>query len=353
MRWEDELALAKKQARVVKMMLPMEVTVDLWLSCYRQLFPDDRIEKTAKHDAQMLRPFRRVHGHLKMWDYPTAEPGTTVTPLIAQGWALNHPGHVRWLEHAWKKAVLMGIAPLNYWKMVELPKRTKAVVRPPSAVELEGILAVCRGHEKPWMVQLANMVEVAAYTGARVGGLCRLKLDDVDLAARRMVVTEKGEKTRTVALVAPAAAAMGRALEHRTWFCDCRLRDIQADGECACGRPYDKLWPSRRGRQPMELFGRRRDPLKFVFRAEAGTPLTPSLVATEWGKVRGTFPHGFHSLKHFAATWLAEQGADQLDIAIQLGHTDSEGRPYRRLLERVYDHPDPEKALARLERAVG
>jgi integrase len=81
--------------------------------------------------------------------------------------------------------------------------------------------------------------------------------------------------------------------------------------------------------------------------------LTDETIGIAWRKIRGEFDGPFHSLKHFAATWLAEQGVDREDIAIQLGHTDSEGRPYTSLLKTVYVHPDPCEALARIEAMVG
>ena len=51
--------------------------------------------------------------------------------------------------------------------------------------------------------------------------------------------------------------------------------------------------------------------------------------------------------------WLAAQGVEERDIAVQLGHTDAMGRPYTRLVQRVYVHPSHDAALERIEEAIG
>jgi integrase len=82
-------------------------------------------------------------------------------------------------------------------------------------------------------------------------------------------------------------------------------------------------------------------------------PLSARVLQQRWQEIRGDFPHGFHALKHYAATWLGAQGVSDVDIAVQLGHVDSEGRPYPELVQRVYNHPDNGAALERIARRLG
>lgn len=303
--WQAEKRVAKKRARVLTMTKPEEVSVGVWLSAYLELFPSERSVKAEREHLSTLRTFRNAHGKL---------PVCEVTPLLAQSWAMEHPGQVRHLSRAWNKAVIMGVANVNVWRLVTLPKRTAERVRPPTELELRGILDRC--HERgEWWDTFADMIEVAAYSGAREGGLIALRRSAVDLSARRMVLTEKGDKTRTVALCGPARDAMERRV---------------ADALPLLPRPARWL----------------------VFRNRKRSALSAWTVQDAWREVRGDFPHGFHSLKHFAGTWLYEQGVSRDDVAIQLGHTDALGRPQPRLGQRVYVHPDHEPALQRIEAAV-
>jgi integrase len=320
--WPAEEKLAKQRARVLPRTKPAEVTVEVWLSCYHLLFPDGRSEVTRRHNLDQLRPLRRAHGKVRMVEF---------TPMMAQAWALEHPTQVPFLKRAWRKAVLMQVAPVNVWRLVEMPRRTKEKRRPPTDVELARIRQECllrartpvsAQQLRPWPTlwpTFYDMVTVAAYTGTREGGLIRLRRPDVDLDAGRMIVTEKGAKTRTLVLCGPGLEAVRRAVEQ--W-------------------EREDAWMTA-PRNPLLWLSPRRE------------PLSNQLVQKAWREVRGDFPHGFHALRHYAATWLAAQGVDPLDIAIQLGHTDSQGRPYERLVRRVYDHPDPDAALARLADKVG
>jgi integrase len=310
--WPAEEKLAKQRARVLPRMKAAEVTVEMWLSCYHLLFPDGRSEITRRHNLDQLRPLRRAHGKTRMAEF---------TPMMAQAWALEHPTQVPFLKRAWRKAVLMQVAPVNVWRLVEMPKRVKERRRPPTDEELFAILGRATdlgGERDEWWLGFRSMIQVAAFSGAREGGLIRLRRSDVDLEAGRMVVTEKGEKTRTLALCGPGLASAALAVAR--W-------EMEAQHKV---RRREELWLS-----------------------QSGGPLTNQLVQKAWREVRGDFPHGFHALKHYAATWLAAQGVDPLDIAIQLGHTDAAGRPYERLVRRVYDHPDADAALARLASKVG
>lgn len=316
--WEAQAAI---DAEHVAEMPSELVRIGEWLSAWRVLFPGRASQSTREFQRYMVQAFVREYG-----DGPVRE----FTALQAQAWALANPWAVKFLGPPWRKAVLMGVADVNVWQLVELPPRKKAKRRPPTLKELDVIVSACgrKAHETEdwWWVEFADLIEVAAYTGARQGGLIGLARTDVahkdpglGTVPQRMRVTEKGGKTRWLAVTGRGRYALARALARQ-------LTRIER-GDVV-----------------------RNDP---VFRSLSGCRLTSDAIGTAWRQVRGDFPGPFHSLRHFAATWLAEWGVDREDIAIQLGHTDSMGRPYTSLLKAVYVHPDPEDALVRIEAKVG
>lgn len=294
----------RQAARRVRELQAEMVTVELWLRCWTEYFPGERAEATVVHDAYMLAPFLELHGHRLLGD---------VTRLEAQAWSVAHPSQLRYLRRVWGKAVVVGLVERNVWESVQLPRRTGGSRPVPSIEQLDAAIAAARAREG-WWLEFADLVEATAFTGARLGGMASLRRSAVDLGARRMVLTEKGEKTRTVVL-APRSEAALRSASLRVAT---RLRE--------------------------------RDPLLFMSRARR--PLHRNMVGEAWRAVRGDFDGPFHSLKHFAGTWLASMGVDERDIAIQLGHVDSQGRPYTHLVRRVYVHPDHDSALMRVEEAT-
>lgn len=328
----EDRARGKKQAHAMAKIEPEKITVDTWLGGYRYLFPDTRTDRTAYNEYTRLSQFRAAYAR---------RPLSSITAIEAQAWTLEHPGQVRFLRHAWDRAVQMRVAPINVWLLVVKPARTKPKVRAPTDEELERILAACmqRAGEVrgPWWGSFYNMIEVAAFCGARQAGLAGLRAMDVDLDAHRMAVTEKGNKTRTLVLVGRAHEAMARQFvlrEHEGW----RAPEVSA-----------RKFPAKEGEAPTQ--GRPR--LMWV-----GPTLRPmnrgraEPVEVAWRKIRGDFPHGFHSLKHYATSWMRRQGVSALDVAVQVGHIDEQGRPYADLVDRVYDHPDPAVALARVEETL-
>lgn len=274
---------------------PEARTVAEWAEVVWDLYPGRRTAETTAHYRAMCAPFVRVCGSRALAD---------VDALLCQGWASRWPGHVPYLRRMFGKAVKAGVIASNPWADVEVVVQGEPRV-PPTQEQLEAILVACvrRGG---WWEEFARLVKVAALTGCRLSGLAGLCVVDVDLRRRRMVVTEKGSKTREVAILDAAV----EALELQTW------------------ERVGRVWSSPQGR-----------------------PLTRKRVSERWREVadEAGFAGSFHSLRHFAATWLQGLGADDRDIAVQLGHTDERGQPYTELIERTYGHVSPDLALARLD----
>lgn len=123
--------------------------------------------------------------------------------------------------------------------------------------------------------------------GLRVGEICSLHVEDLQLDAGRAQVRGKGDKERIVPLGRSAVEALERYL--------------------AVGRP--------------ELEGTTRE--RTLFLSVRGKPLTRQWV---WEMVRAASPVGNkvspHKLRHSCATHMVEHGADLRSVQTLLGHAD-------------------------------
>ncbi len=132
------------------------------------------------------------------------------------------------------------------------------------------------------------ILELLYATGARVGELCGLDLDDVDRSRRVIRVFGKGRKERTVPYGLPADRALDR------WLTDARpALFVPGSGPA--------LFLGARGMRIDQRAVR-----TMVHRRLADVPGAPDL--------------GPHGLRHTAATHLLEGGADLRTVQEMLGH---------------------------------
>lgn len=126
--------------------------------------------------------------------------------------------------------------------------------------------------------------ELLYAAGLRVSELCGLDVDDVDLEARLVTVTGKGDKQRRVPIHDVCAAAVA------AWRDGARSSLARTDSDAAA------LFYNRRGRRlgPRDV--------RRLLAARAGGPLNP------------------HALRHTYATHLLEGGADLRVVQELLGH---------------------------------
>ncbi len=107
-----------------------------------------------------------------------------------------------------------GILPDNPARRLKLPRLPQ---KEPKAISLETfvqLLAATAG-DSPTQLRDRAVLLLLADTGCRVGGLSHLRVQDVDLAAKTALVTEKGEKLRPVFFVAATADALAAWLAVR------------------------------------------------------------------------------------------------------------------------------------------
>lgn len=132
------------------------------------------------------------------------------------------------------------------------------------------------------------ILELLYATGARVGEICGLDVDDVDRSRRVIRVFGKGRKERTVPFGVPADLALAR------WLAEGRAKLFVPGGGAA-------LFLGARGSRIDQRAVR-----SMVHRRLADVPGAPDL--------------GPHGLRHTAATHLLEGGADLRTVQEMLGH---------------------------------
>ncbi len=166
------------------------------------------------------------------------------------------------------------------------------------------------------------VLELLYATGMRVGELCGLRLDSLDLAADSLQVLGKGAKERIVPFGEPARAAL---LDYLARGRPAMLPDAPATGHGA--EAAGTLFFNRRRRpmSPRDVRG-----MLERYRAAAGVP-------------QGTSPH---TLRHSFATHLLEGGADLRAVQELLGHvalttTQTYTHVSNERLRKVYEQAHP------------
>ena len=158
------------------------------------------------------------------------------------------------------------------------------------------------------------VLEVLYGSGLRVGELCALDLDDLDLRAQTVTVTGKGRKDRQVPLSEPARRALERYLS------SARPSFFRADGMA-----------------PVPT---------AVFLNQRGNRLGPrsvrSLVA-KYLRGDGAPVVGPHALRHSFATHLLDGGADLRSVQQLLGHESL-------VTTQIYTHVSTERLKAVYEK---
>jgi site-specific recombinase XerD len=154
------------------------------------------------------------------------------------------------------------------------------------AAELDALFEGTGDDGHPRAARDLAVVELLYGSGLRVGELCGLRPNDVDLAGRQVLVWGKGSKQRQVPMSEASADAV------RSWVESGRGAFVTAD------TPADALFLNRRGRRLTPRDVRR------ILDRRAASPTHP------------------HALRHTFATHLLDGGADLRAVQELLGHED-------------------------------
>jgi len=95
----------------------------------------------------------------------------------------------------------------NPARRIRTPRPKRVLPKGISHADLLALLATC---EAGGVIDLRDrgILLFLADTGCRLGGLCGLRIEDVDFARGLAMVTEKGDKTRFVPFLTPTAEAL-------------------------------------------------------------------------------------------------------------------------------------------------
>lgn len=211
-------------------------------------------------------------------------------------------------------AVARGIVSSSPADDLRAPKLDRPL---PKVLRVEDATSLCETppDDDPVGVRDRAIIEILYGSGLRVGELCALDLEDVDLRRGEMRITGKGRKERMIPLTEPARAALNEYVhEARRYF-------LEKSTEV--------------GAQPAVLLNHR------------GRRLNPRSVRTllaRYLRAEGRPEVGPHALRHSFATHMLDNGADLRSVQELLGHESL-------ATTQIYTHVSTERLRAVYERS--
>jgi len=273
-----------------------------YIERWKRQHPRERAS-TNRHNGYMVKSFATEFGAWRMSD---------ISKRDARDFAAHHRASVSVVRAMFNDALREEVVVSNPFADMRLPQsrgRKDLVVL--SSAEVRELADVALDFFDDYGPVFRACVLFAAWVGLRPAELFVLTWDDVEgdelvisksLGSTGDVTRPKNGKVRRVLLPPQARAAL-------------------AEMPRRVGTPY-------------------------IFTTSTGQRFSKTSHYYYWNRLRGVAGRkdmDFYELRHFAATWLLEQGASDADVAIQLGHTDGGA-----LVRSTYGHPSEDAARARL-----
>lgn len=261
--------------------------------------------ETTRHNASMVRQFAV--------DFAGRSFGS-ITVAEARAWAQDNAGAVRYVRTMLNDAIEDGLVEVNVFAGLKAPAvPSRRQVEVPSRADVEALILAGEACDASgW---LGGMVAAAAFMGPRLSELLALEGSDVSASDGLVrVVRQLGRN--------------GKAKPLKKAGADVVEREIVVPE-----RVLKRLWV------------RLGDPL-----AGRIFPVSHRQHRTAWEEARrrAKRPHiEFHQLRTFCASWLLDEGASPIDVAVQLhGHTNP------KTVLRYYAMIDRGRALERIRKVM-
>ncbi|RSU58918.1 hypothetical protein BRX36_19835 [Sphingomonas sp. S-NIH.Pt1_0416] len=327
---EDGTHTAEREAKTVA------DVVDEYLLSAEQRVSDGRIGQSRlnvmKHSAQKVAA--KHLGRRPIKDVTMGEIEKLYATLIRQGLS-PHSAKGRLIDF---KLIEDFARKRGYTKtspVADALRELRGVARPRvrtfTAEQIATLLAAVdtrRPHAKVRFGEMMRcMVHLGTFCGLRKGEMLGLTLANVDVAGRRIQV--RHSLTQYDELKGPKTAA--------------GIRDVPLPASVAAllGDWIDRHYVENdRG---------------LIFRGTKGQPINPATFHEAWllllnsaGLGHACKPFHFHALRHFASSWMIENGVSLTDVAGLLGHSTFD------VTLQVYAHPvlKPAMRLEKMERMV-
>ncbi|WP_298226349.1 tyrosine recombinase XerC [Gryllotalpicola sp.] len=220
---------------------------------------------------------------LREWQWAGAQRELAASTLARRTAAAR--GFTAWLQRTGERDDDPGIRMVAPRRGKHLPR----VLSRPQAHDLLQAAAERAAEGDPVALRDLAVLELLYASGLRVGELCGLDIDDVDLDRLAVSVIGKGDKQRVVPFGVPAHTAIIDYLQ--------RGRPVLFSGQ-----ESRALFLGARGRR-------------------LGVRTVYELVARYLVDFPGAGPAGPHTLRHTAATHLLDGGADLRAVQELLGHS--------------------------------
>ncbi len=210
--------------------------------------------------------------------------------------------HHRIIREALDHAVNMGYIPYNPADRVQPPRKNKPEIKALTVEQAQHILTTYKEH------RIYPCILIALKTGMRLGEICGLRWQNVDLEAGTISVTHALQRQNSVLVLKEPKTKKSRRCIPIPADLVAGLKNIQHQ------QKQDKF-----------SFGKGYDTRGFICAWEDGRPFDPDYVSKAWAKIiknDNDIPNGvrFHDLRHTHATILLSQDVNIKIIQERLGH---------------------------------